>query len=233
MQLQELWDKYSHYHEFNSSILPEEILSQGVRLTYQPGAVILNRGDFPNYIYFLESGVALGSRQYDDGNNFYYFHVTPKTGSVGLLEVLARQPRIIATIVASTEVTVLRIRSAIIYEYLMSHIDMLYNCTYIVAQDLYSLSGKQGVLYYRNSIDRVRYYLVQYYTSHGKDKKDLLIADDYQTIAGSLGISVRTVVRSMQTLKKLGEITSEKKRLYLSYQQHLALLKKIEPFFSS
>ena len=116
MRLEELWKKYSPYNQFNLSILPEEIKSQGVRLTYEPHSVIISRGEFPKYIYFIESGTALGTRDYKDGNNYYYFRITSKTGSVGLLEVLAHEPQTIATVVASTRVTVRRISSAIIYE---------------------------------------------------------------------------------------------------------------------
>ena len=216
MRLEELWKKYSPYNQFNLSVLPEEIKSQGVRLTYEPHSVIISRGEFPKYIYFIESGTALGTRDYKDGNNYYYFRITSKTGSVGLLEVLAHEPQTIATVVASTRVTVLRISSAVIYEYLMTHLDMLYNCTYIVAHDLYQRSGNDGILYYQRGIDRVRFYLVQYYMP------------DYQTIASNIGVSVRTVVRSIQKLKELGEITSVRKKIYISERQQLIMLEEIE-----
>ena len=48
MQLEELWEKYREYDCFNLSVLPEHILKQGVRVTYPPRSVILNRGNFPN-----------------------------------------------------------------------------------------------------------------------------------------------------------------------------------------
>lgn len=228
MKLQELWKKYSPYNQFNISVLPEEIKKQGVRLTYEPHSVIISRGEFPRYIYFIESGIALGTRDYIDGNNYYYFRITSQTGSIGLLEILAHEPHTIATVVANTRVTVLRISSAIIYEYLMTHLDMLYNCAYIVAHDLYQRSGNDGRLYYQKGIDRVRYYLVQYYMLHASEGQELLIQADYQTIASNIGVSVRTVVRSIQKLKDLGEISSVKKKVYISKEQHQNMLAEIE-----
>ena len=228
MRLEELWKKYSPYNQFNLSVLPEEIKSQGVRLTYEPHSVIISRGEFPKYIYFIESGTALGTRDYKDGNNYYYFRITSKTGSVGLLEVLAHEPQTIATVVASTRVTVLRISSAVIYEYLMTHLDMLYYCTYIVAHDLYQRSGNDGILYYQRGIDRVRFYLVQYYMLHASKGQKILVEPDYQTIASNIGVSVRTVVRSIQKLKELGEITSVRKKIYISERQQLIMLEEIE-----
>lgn len=219
MNLEELWKQYGSYNQFNLETLPPDILSQGVRLTYASGSVIISRGDFPGYIYFIESGVALGTREYNDGNNYYYFRITRETGSLGLLEVLAREPRSIATVVASTEVNVLRISSAVIYEYLMQHVDMLYNCTYIVAHDLYQRSGNDGILYYQQGIDRVRYYLVQYYMLHADGSDSLAVQPDYQTIASNIGVSVRTVVRSVSKLKESGEITVFKKKVSISREQ--------------
>ena len=68
-QLKALWEQYCvTHHGFNLSVLPEEIKKQGIRITYQPQSVIVSRGTFPEYIYFIESGTALGTRHYDDGN---------------------------------------------------------------------------------------------------------------------------------------------------------------------
>ena len=51
---------------------------------------------------------------------------------------------------------------------------------------------------------------------------------DYQTIASNIGVSVRTVVRSIQKLKELGEITSVRKKIYISEKQQLIMLEEIE-----
>lgn len=229
MVLEELWKKYNTYDQFNIAVLPQEIKAKGVRITYEPRTVIISRGDFPSYVYFIESGVALGTRDYNDGNNYYYFRITRQTGSLGLLEVLAREPRCIATVVASTRVTVLRISSAVIYEYLMTHLDMLYNCVYIVAHDLYQRSGNDGILYYQKGIDRVRYYFVQHYLLHGEGDGPLTVQTDYQTIASNIGVSARTVVRSVAKLKELGEVTVCRKRVVISKEQQMRMQEVIRP----
>ena len=51
---------------------------------------------------------------------------------------------------------------------------------------------------------------------------------DYQTIASNIGVSVRTVVRSIQKLKELGEITSVRKKIYISERRQLIMLEEIE-----
>lgn len=233
-QLKALWEQYSAtHHGFNLSVLPEEIKKQGVRITYQPQSVIVSRGTFPEYIYFIESGTALGTRHYDDGNSYYYFEINMETGAIGLLEILAREPKTVATIVASTEVTILRISSAIVYQYLMTHPDILIRCTFVVAHDLYQRSANDGLLYYLEGIDRVRYYLVQYYMLHANGQEMLAIAEDYQTISSNIGVSSRTVGRSIQKLKENGEITSIRKKIHLSYDQFQAMTSHVNKILHS
>jgi len=95
---------------------------------------------------------AFGTRNYHDGNNYRYFTLTPSTGSIGLLEVAARKPGAVATVIAATEMKMLKLDSAIAYEYLMTHMEMLWNCIYIVANDLYQRSGNDGFLYYKKGL---------------------------------------------------------------------------------
>ena len=233
MNLRELWKKYDSYSQFNVSVLPEEIRAQGVQLVYPAGSVIISLGDFPDYVYFIQSGSAIGTRDYHDGNNYFYFRITSENGSVGLLEVLARKDRSVATVVAETQVTALRISSSIIYEYLMKNVDMLYRCTYIVANDLYQRSGNDGILYYQKGIDRVRYYLVQHYIRHASSGQPLIVQTDYQTIASNIGVSVRTIVRSVSRLKELSEISVCKKKIVISKQQHERMQAAIRPLIPS
>ena len=75
MNLRELWKKYDSYSQFNVSVLPEEIRAQGVQLVYPAGSVIISLGDFPDYVYFIQSGSAIGTRAVS------YTHLTLPTTS--------------------------------------------------------------------------------------------------------------------------------------------------------
>ena len=204
------------------------ITSLGRNLT-----VIISQGDFPRYIYFIMEGIAFGTRNYNDGNNYRYFTLTPSTGSIGLLEVVAHKPRAVATVIAATDMKMLKLDSAIAYEYITNHTEMLRRCAYIVADDLYQRSGNDGFLYYKRGLDRVRYYLVQYYLMHHQEEEALVVEPDYQTLASNIGLSVRTVVRCVQKLKQLDEISSCRRKLTISPQQHARSMSEIQPFLSS
>lgn len=229
MRLEELWSQYSSYNQFNYSILPEELKEKGVTVKFRPNEVIISQGDFPRHIYFIMEGIAFGTRNYNDGNNYRYFTLTPSTGSIGLLEVVAHKPRAVATVIAATDMEMLKLDSAIAYEYITNHTEMLRRCAYIVADDLYQRSGNDGFLYYKRGLDRVRYYLVQYYLMHSSDEKTLVVEPDYQTLASNIGLSVRTVVRCVQKLKQADEVSSFRRKLTISPAQHARSMAKIQP----
>ncbi len=231
MDLKKLWSKNT-YDFFTLSDLPVEIRKKGTVVTYPPRSVIINRGDFPEHIYFLESGTALGTREYTDGNNYYYFKITKENGALGLLEVLSHKPRSVATVVASTEVRVLKIKSSVVYDFILKDKKSLFDCLYTVANDLYYRSGNDGILYYQRGLDRVRYYLIQYYDTHEKVDGRVYVVSDYQTIAANIGVSVRTVVRGMAKLKEQGEVTSFKKKLSVSKEQYDIMLASVLPLLS-
>ena len=128
MRLEELWLQYSSYNQFNYSILPEELKEKGITVKFRPNEVIISQGDFPRYIYFIMEGIAFGTRNYHDGKNYRYFTLTPSTGSIGLLEVVAHKPRAVATVIAATDMKMLKLDSAIAYEYITNHTEMLRRC---------------------------------------------------------------------------------------------------------
>ncbi|SET92515.1 Crp/Fnr family transcriptional regulator [Lacrimispora sphenoides] len=221
MDLKKEWEKYEKEIEFNYSVLPDEMKSRGELITYAPKQFIVSQGEFPQYIYFIKEGIALGTRNYSDGNEYNYFQIDKNNGSIGLLELFARKDAYVATIISMTEVKAVRMESAAIYAYVMNHIDMLRRCLALVSDDLYKRSGNDGIFYYLDGLDRVRYYLVNYYDAHKKETTDTVTVEaEYQDIANSVGISLRTVGRSLRKLKDREEINSIRKKLIITKEKY-------------
>lgn len=79
----------------------------------------------------------------------------------------------------------------------------------------------------------MRYYLVQYYLLHHLEEDILVVEPDYQVLASNIGLSVRTVVRCVQKLKQLDEITSCRRKLTISPGQHERSMSRIQPLLPS
>ena len=91
----------------------------------------------------------------------------------------------------------------------------------------------KGLFYYAKAIDRVRFYLVTYYEQKSHllattKENELVVAASYQEIAKQLGISVRTVGRVIQKLRLADEVSTDKKKIFLSPHQYKQMLLKIE-----
>lgn len=221
--LESLWSEYNEYDYFNKDILPEELLKKGTVMEFAAGSTIIAAGDFPKYVYFFVSGEAQGIRQYIDGNNYNYFTLDERNGAVGLLELFSRSMETIATIVAITDVIVIRMSSGEIYKFIMNDVELLRRCLHTVAFELYLSSGNNGLLYYKRGLDRVKYFLIEYYKKNNIQKNTVVLESDFQSIAHSIGISSRTVGRSMKQLREAHLVGRHKKKFSINYEQYRQL----------
>ncbi|MEC1376835.1 Crp/Fnr family transcriptional regulator [Heyndrickxia oleronia] len=226
MNLKKMWEKYGNETEFNFSVISEFIDEFGTELVFEPNSVIISRGDFPNYVYFIKDGIAMGLRDYEDGSDYSYFQVDKTNGNIGLLEIMSRREQYIATITCLTKVTAVRIESALVYQLIMSDISLLRRCSVLLAEDLYISSGNDGIFYQYKGIDRVRYFLIRYYERNSNKNsltRSIYIDDQYKDIASQIGLSIRTVGRSIKQLKELNEISSSNRKLTMSKQQYIKM----------
>ena len=53
MSLQKLWEKYRQETVFNYSVLPKELRKKGECLELDARCMIVSRGEFPHWIYFI------------------------------------------------------------------------------------------------------------------------------------------------------------------------------------
>ena len=231
MTLQALWSKYQNDTVFNLSSLPEEIRKQGREVRFAPREIIVSRGETLKYVYFLKSGKAIGQREYANGKEYTYFRVTSKGGNIGLLELLSRNETLVASIIALTEVTAVRLDASLILEMIMTDMHILRRCLTLIARDFYRESDREGRYYYVEGIDRIRYYLIERYdqlrmeeelsrAGTGRKVPEKICIDvQYQEIANSTGISVRTVGRCLKKLRENGEIQSIRQKIMLGKKE--------------
>ena len=123
-----------------------------------------------------------------------------------------------------SEVTIISIDAAAVYEYIMSDISILRRCATLVAGDLYITSGRGGIFYYVDGLNRIRYYLAEYFEKNKQRGIPVRVEVQYQEMASYTGISVRTVGRSLQKLRESGEIISDRKKIYIGQEQYHKLM---------
>ena len=110
---------------FNYGEIEPYLNNKGTNIYFEEGDTIVNRGSSPNYIFFIKKGKVLGQRDYSDGNEFNYFQIDEKNGSIGLLEVLSRKEKYVATITCLSDVEIIRVPSDIVYRTIMNNSELL------------------------------------------------------------------------------------------------------------
>lgn len=223
-RLKEMWQRYGSEKSFNYSKIKDRLGDNHSTVKFKVDEPIVMRGDFPAYIYFICSGVAIGIRDYEDGSEYDYFQLDETNGSVGLLETLAQKEEIIATITCLTEVTALRVPSATVYQWIMQDLELLRLSANLLADDLYHRSGSDGLFYQLNGVDRLRYYLVECYDKQVKSGNEFVkIQEIREKIGHKLGMSVRTVGRSLKKLRDNKEIVSIDRKIYVGANERQRL----------
>lgn len=228
MDLYGEWARYENESSFCYEVLPDELQAAGTALTFPPRRLIVTRRDFPRYIYFIRSGRALGTKYFANGSEFSYFELDEHNGSVGLLEILARKDEYVATIMALTEIKAVRMDAALVYRSIMSSPELLRRCATLVSQDLYTRSASDGRFYYVDGLNRVRWYLTDYYTMHRGRSETVIVEPEYREIAASVGVSVRTVGRSVQYLKGTGELRVYRRKILLDGAAYQKIIDSLE-----
>lgn len=141
MNLRDSWGKYKAVEDFNYSDIEEYIRDIRQTRLFNSGKAIVEKSDFPSYIYFIIEGITIGQRRYKDDNEFSYFQVDKKSDNIGLLEVLSKKEQYVATITCLTDVTVVKLESTVIYELIMNNLNLLRKCSFLLAKDLRNRSG--------------------------------------------------------------------------------------------
>ena len=141
---------------------------------------------------------------------------------------MAGEKKYVATVYAATEVTMRCFKPEVIYQAIMENIQLLREVVNILAKDLYKRSGSDGLMYYMEGMDRVRLFLISKYEKcRNTDYRNgsVYIKTEYQEIADTIGMSIRTVGRNLKKLKEMREIKILYKKIYITEDQY-ELLKK-------
>src|SRR5699024_8939559 len=117
--LKDKWAQYGQGKLFNYRVIQERVAGIYPAVHFKPKDSIVTRGEFPRYIYFITKGVAMGTRNYENGNEYDYFKLDKSNGCVGLLEVLAQKEEMIATVMCLSEVQAVRVPAEIVFDWIM------------------------------------------------------------------------------------------------------------------
>lgn len=226
--LDDMWHKYNDKYEFNYQMVQDFVDQHGQRLKYLKGEQLVEAGDETRYVYFIVQGVVSGKKIYLDGSEYSYFEVDNQRGNIGLLELLAMENQYVVTVHCLTPVEVVRIDYKILYPKLMEDVYLLRSCLKLVANDLYNLSHREGRFFHLKGIDRIRLSFMNYYEHISKHHETIVLEHKTQKdLAMQIGLSVRTVSRSLKIMTDNHEIQVLGRKIKITPQNYQMMIQQI------
>ncbi|MBE6102088.1 MAG: Crp/Fnr family transcriptional regulator [Selenomonas ruminantium] len=183
--------------------MPDTIRQQTIRRTFQPGEIVVRKGDKADHVYLLMAGKLRVSNEFESGQR-YTFASLEVPDLMGDLEVLAGQEHFAATNEAITECQVLSMSAETFMHWMRVDNDFAVAVAQLLASKMYPTSNEAGRVKFQPSQERFEEYLAK---RLGDIETDLFILHtSRQQIADDIGTSVKTVNRCVTKMRDDGDL---------------------------
>ncbi|NQZ31578.1 MAG: Crp/Fnr family transcriptional regulator [Oceanospirillaceae bacterium] len=192
--------------------------------------VLIHKGEVTTHAYLILSGEMIVQNPHANGN--VYLIAQLGVGSfISDLEILSQNLINSTTIIASTASRVLKFTVSEFVSALKTDNDFLFMVSSRLADKMYHESYRLGDDLYYKGVDKLKIYLVKSYQERLFESTDNLIIDKTrQFIASEIGVSVKTINRSIKSLLKDNLVAKISGKILLKDQHYQALLKMTAKF---
>ena len=202
--------------------IPKRLYKSAVPLYIKKGGILIQKGEKTEYAYYIVSGKAYVQADFLNGN-VYQFSYLGKGAYVSDVEVLAGTYSHAATLIAAEDMHVLRIPAAVFAEELRTNKDFLYDIAMHMAKKMYNTSYQQGQNLFKKGIFKVVLYLLRCYETEEPEENTIKIRKTRPVIASEIGISIKTLNRSVKQLCREQHISIDKGKITINKRQFQAL----------
>lgn len=219
MTLEELIKRYPDAEPYLRG-LPEGIRNRYTIRTFPPGYIIHQKQTRLDYFGIVCSGQHRVINEFENGNVFM-IEKNDAVDFIGEVTILAEMEETSVTIETITECVVFMISRKDFEEWIRRDIEFLRLVSKKVAFKLYRSSYNQGAkLFYPPG-----FLLMEYLLKYGKEKDIhkygmVTVKKTRQDIYEELGMTVKTINRTVQKLKDEGLISIQKGKITMTVEQY-------------
>ena len=196
--------------------IPENIRQHTTKRTFQPGDVVVRKGEKADHVYLLTAGKLRVSNEFESGQR-YTFASLEVPDLMGDLEVLAGQEHFAATNEAITECQMLSMSAETFMQWMRTDNDFAVAVAQLLASKMYPTSNEAGRVKFQPSQERFEEYLAK---RLGDIETDLFILHtSRQQIADDIGTSVKTVNRCVTKMRDEGGLSLLHGKITLNREQ--------------
>ena len=202
--------------EYMLDHIPENIRQHTTKRTFQPGDVVVRKGERADHVYLLTAGKLRVSNEFESGQR-YTFASLEVPDLIGDLEVLAGQEHFAATNEAITECQMLSMSAETFMQWMRTDNDFAVAVAQLLASKMYPTSNEAGRVKFQPSQERFEEYLAK---RLGDIETDLFILHtSRQQIADDIGTSVKTVNRCVTKMRDEGGLSLLHGKITLNLEQ--------------
>lgn len=226
MNLEELIEKYPEVQTY-FQYMPEELRSRYVIRTYPPGQIIHQKDYALDYFGIVCHGDHRVINEFENGNIFM-IEKNEAIDFIGEVTILAGKEKTSVTIETLTECVVFIISRADFEMWIAKDIHFLRLITQKVAYKLYRSSYNRGAKLFYPSNFLLMDYLLKYAQEYGiKKNGEFTLKKTREEIREELGMTVKTINRTISKLKESGYIDTKKGKITINLEQYKQMKKEM------
>lgn len=208
--------------------MPKELKNKFVVKIHPPGTIIHDQNTELNVFGIVASGEHRVINLFDNGNIFMIEKNEP-IDFIGEVTILAGMPKTSVTIETITESIIMYIPRKDFEEWIKKDIHFLTLVSQKVALKLYRSSSNRGAKLFYPPHFLLLDYLLQF-AQKEKIQKDqtIIIKKTREELYEEIGVSVKTINRTIPKLKEDGVISIVKGKISISYEQYKLAKKMIK-----
>ncbi len=219
MTLEELMVRYPDtrtYFEF----MPQELKSRYTIRTYPPGTII-HQKDYPlDYFGIVCSGDHRVINEFENGN-VYMIEKNEAIDFVGEVTILAGKEKTSVTIETLTECVIFMIARSDFEMWISKDIHFLRLVSHKIAYKLYRSSYNRGArLFYPPNFLLLDHLLKYAATNNIEEKGEIILRKTREDLREELGMTVKTINRTIAKLKESGLIGTYKGKVTMTLRQY-------------
>lgn len=202
--------------------IPDEVVKRIQYRKVKKNQMIIRAGDSSDTVYIILTGSVTGV-DYQWAGNAYVFMDFYRMDVVGDFEVFAGIDKYTVSIRAAKDSELLCVPSNIYLKWMKQDVNALFIRTKKLMNTLVSEKKNERKNLFLSCKDRLIIYLVHSYEENGKGKEEYRVKKTQAELADGIGFSVRSVQRSILSLKENGNIAIKNGKISISNTQYFLL----------
>lgn len=219
MTLEELIQKYPEVKTY-FQYMPQELRSRYTIRIFPPGTIIHQKDYLLDYFGIVCSGDHRVINEFENGNVFM-IEKNEAIDFIGEVTILAGKPRTSVTIETLTECVVFMISRSDFEMWIAKDIHLLRLITQKIAYKLYRSSYNRGAKLFYPPNFLLLDYLLKYAAANAiEETGEIILKKTREGIREELGMTIKTINRTITRLKEDGLIGTRKGKVTMSLAQY-------------